>query len=130
MTPKSVLPVHGVEVLSDGQFISPIPAVSTVTSEHAGWDGVAFEYYCNVPGCDIAEHEHPHISSISWSANRCAPSGLPRVDLVPRSTSPARSICFPEGRAIRLPGCVNLRACCWLLIRNIWLNPLRRRRIS
>lgn len=59
MKPKSVLPVHGVEVLSDGRFISPIPAVSTLTSEHAGWDGVAFEYYCNVPGCDIAEHEHP-----------------------------------------------------------------------
>ena len=59
MKPKSVLPVHGVEVLSDGRFISPIPAVSTLTSEHAGWDGVAFEYYCNVPGCDIAEDEHP-----------------------------------------------------------------------
>jgi hypothetical protein len=36
--------IHGVEVLSDGRFISPIPAVSTVTSEHAGWDGVALEY--------------------------------------------------------------------------------------
>ena len=59
MTPKSVVPVHGVEVLSDGRFIRPIPAVSTLTSEHAGWDGVALEYYCNVPGCDIAEHEHP-----------------------------------------------------------------------
>ena len=59
MTPKSVLPVHGVEVLSDGRFISPIPTVSTLTSEHAGWDGVALEYHCNVPGCDIAEHEHP-----------------------------------------------------------------------
>ena len=59
MTPKSVLPVHGVEVLSDGRFIRPIPAVSTLTSEQAGWDGVALEYYCNVPACDIAEHEHP-----------------------------------------------------------------------
>ena len=59
MTLKGVLPVHGVEVLSDGRFISPIPAVSTLTSEHAGWDGVALEYYCDVPGCDIAEHEHP-----------------------------------------------------------------------
>ena len=59
MTPKSVLPVHGVEVLSDGRFIRPIPAGSTLTSEHAGWDGVALEYYCNVPGCEIAEHEHP-----------------------------------------------------------------------
>ena len=56
MTPKSVLPVHGVEVLSDGRFISPIPTVSTLTSEHAGWDGVALEYHCNVPGCYIAEH--------------------------------------------------------------------------
>ena len=59
MKPKSVLPVHGVEVLSDGRFIRPIPAVSTLTSERAGWDGVALEYYCDVPGCDIAEHEHP-----------------------------------------------------------------------
>ena len=59
MKPKSVLPIHGVEVLSDGRFIRPIPAVSTLTSEKAGWDGVAVEYYCNVPGCDIAEHEHP-----------------------------------------------------------------------
>lgn len=59
MTPKTMLPVHRVEVLSDGRFISPIPAVSTLTSGHAGWDGVALEYYCDVPGCDIAEHEHP-----------------------------------------------------------------------
>ena len=59
MTLKRVLPVHGVEVLSDGRFIRPIPAVSTLTSERAGWDGVALEYYRNVPGCDIAEHEHP-----------------------------------------------------------------------
>jgi hypothetical protein len=28
MTLKGVLPVHGVEVLCDGRFISPIPAVS------------------------------------------------------------------------------------------------------
>jgi len=59
MTPKRVLPVHGVEVLSDGRFIRPIPAVLSLTSEQAGWDGVALEHYCNVPGCDIAEHEHP-----------------------------------------------------------------------
>jgi len=59
MTPKSVLPVHGVEVLSDGRFIRPIPAASTLTSEQAGWDGVALESYCKVPGCEIAEHEHP-----------------------------------------------------------------------
>jgi AraC family transcriptional regulator len=59
MKPESVLPVHGVEVLSNGRFISPIPAVSTLSSEHAGWDGVALESYCDVPGCDIAEHEHP-----------------------------------------------------------------------
>jgi hypothetical protein len=59
MTPKSVLPVRGIEVLSDGRFIRPIPAVSTLTSEHAGWDGIALESYYNVPGCDIAEHEHP-----------------------------------------------------------------------
>jgi len=59
MKPKSVLPIHGVEVLSDGRFIRPIPAASTLTSEHAGWDGFAVESYCNVPGCDIAEHEHP-----------------------------------------------------------------------
>jgi AraC family transcriptional regulator len=59
MTPKSVLPVPGVEVLSDGRFIRPIPAVSSLTSEHAKWDGIALESYCNVPGCDIAEHEHP-----------------------------------------------------------------------
>ena len=44
MKPKSVLPVQRVEVLSDGRFISPILAVSTLTSEHAGWDGVALEY--------------------------------------------------------------------------------------
>ena len=59
MTPKSVLPVHGVEVLFDGRLIRPIPAVSSLTSEHAGWDGIALESYCNVPGCEIAEHEHP-----------------------------------------------------------------------
>ena len=59
MTQKSVLPVHGVEVLSDGRFIRPIPAASTLSSERAGWDGFALESYCNVPGCDIAEHEHP-----------------------------------------------------------------------
>src|SRR5215469_8219861 len=59
MTPKSMLPVHGVEVLSDGRLIRPIPAASTLTSEQAGWDGVALESYCNVPGCEIAEHEHP-----------------------------------------------------------------------
>ena len=59
MKPKRVLPVHGVEVLSDGRFIRPIPTASTLTSEHAGWDGVPLEYHCNVPACDIAEHEHP-----------------------------------------------------------------------
>jgi len=59
MTPKSVLPIHRVEVLSDGQLIRPIPAVSSLTSEHAGWDGIAVESYCKVPGCKIAEHEHP-----------------------------------------------------------------------
>ena len=53
-------PSTGLECcLTGGRFINPIPAVSTLTGEHAGWDGVALEYYCNVPGCDIAEHEHP-----------------------------------------------------------------------
>jgi len=59
MKPASTLPVPGVEVLSGGNFISLIPAASTLCSDRAGWDGVALESYCNVPGCDIAEHEHP-----------------------------------------------------------------------
>ena len=73
MTLKRVLPVHGVEVLSDGRFIRPIPAVSTLTSERAGWDGVALEYYRNVPGCDIAEHEHPtHVLNLLIGEPVCA----------------------------------------------------------
>jgi AraC family transcriptional regulator len=59
MKPAKVLPVTGVEVLSGGNFISPIPVASTLRSARAGWDGVALETYCSVPGCDIAEHEHP-----------------------------------------------------------------------
>lgn len=60
MSGDSVLPVPGVEVMRDGRFIRPIPALSTLNSKGSKWWGVALESFCNVPGCNIPEHEHPN----------------------------------------------------------------------
>ena len=55
----SVLPVDGVEVLQNGAFVKPISTLSALDSAESGWEGVALESFDCVPGCTIAEHQHP-----------------------------------------------------------------------
>lgn len=59
MANASVLPVKRIEVIHNGCSVCPIPKVSTLSSEHAGWDGIALESFSDVPGVSIPEHEHP-----------------------------------------------------------------------
>jgi len=54
-----VVPVEAVEVLRGGQIVSPVPALSTLSSRHVGWDGIAMESFNDVPACSVPEHEHP-----------------------------------------------------------------------
>ena len=55
----NLLPVPCVELLADGSFVKPVPGMSTLNSVNSGWAGIGLESYCDVPGCDIAEHVHP-----------------------------------------------------------------------
>lgn len=55
----NLLPVPCVELLGDGTLVKPIPGISTLNSAASGWAGIGLESYCDVPGCDIAEHVHP-----------------------------------------------------------------------
>ena len=54
-----VVPVEAVEVLRSGRIVSPVPTLSTLSSRHAGWDGIAMESFNDVPACSVPEHEHP-----------------------------------------------------------------------
>jgi len=56
---RGLLPLTGVEVLADGASTSLIPGGAILSSDGAGWNGLALESYCSIPGCEIAEHEHP-----------------------------------------------------------------------
>jgi len=59
MRSTGVLPVRAVEVLRSGHALSPIPTISTISSRHVGWNGIALEAFDDVPACTIPEHEHP-----------------------------------------------------------------------
>jgi hypothetical protein len=64
-----VLPVSAVEVLRNGRLVRPIPVLSTLPSEHVGWDGIALEAYSHVPACVIPDHDHPtHFLNLLTSA--------------------------------------------------------------
>jgi len=54
-----VLPITAVEVMRNGQPMRPIPGISTLSSAHAGWHGVAMESFTNVPPVSMPEHDHP-----------------------------------------------------------------------
>jgi AraC family transcriptional regulator len=54
-----VLPVRAVEIMRDGCAMCPFPTVSSLSSQHAGWDGIAMESFTNVPAIAIPDHEHP-----------------------------------------------------------------------
>src|ERR1700691_1986638 len=47
------------EVMRNGCAVCPIPAISSLTSKRAGWDGIALESFSDVPGVSIPDHDHP-----------------------------------------------------------------------
>jgi AraC family transcriptional regulator len=59
MDTSGVLPVKAVEVMHNGCAVCPIPALSSLSSKRAGWDGIALESFSDVPGVSIPDHEHP-----------------------------------------------------------------------
>ena len=56
---SGVLPVKAVEVMHDGCSVCPIPAISSLSSKRAGWNGIALESFSDVPGVSIPDHDHP-----------------------------------------------------------------------
>jgi len=56
---SGVLPVKAVEVMRNGCAVCPIPALSSLSSKRAGWDGIALESFGDVPGVSIPDHGHP-----------------------------------------------------------------------
>ena len=56
---SGVLPVRAVEVMRNGCSICPFPTVSSLCSQHAGWDGIAMESFTDVPAVAIPDHDHP-----------------------------------------------------------------------
>jgi AraC family transcriptional regulator len=56
---SGVLPVKAVEVMRNGCAVCPIPALSSLSSKRAGWDGIALESFSDVPGVSIPDHDHP-----------------------------------------------------------------------
>jgi AraC family transcriptional regulator len=59
MDTSGVLPVKAVEVMRSGCSVCPIPALSSLNSKQAGWDGIALESFSDVPGVSIPDHDHP-----------------------------------------------------------------------
>lgn len=59
MDHAGVLPVKAVEVMHNGCPMCPFPTLSSLSSEHAGWDGIAMESFTDVPAVAIPDHEHP-----------------------------------------------------------------------
>ena len=59
MSKTEIVPVKRVEVLRSGRRERPIPMLPTVSSRHAGWSGITFESFDNIPACTVPEHEHP-----------------------------------------------------------------------
>ena len=59
MDTSGVLPVKSVEVMHNGCAVCPIPALSSLSSKRAGWDGIALESFSDVPGVSIPDHDHP-----------------------------------------------------------------------
>jgi len=59
MDTSGVLPVKAVEVMRSGCAVCPIPALSSLNSKRAGWDGIALESFSDVPGVSIPDHDHP-----------------------------------------------------------------------
>jgi AraC family transcriptional regulator len=59
MDHAGVLPVKAVEIMRDGCAMCPFPTVSSLSSRHAGWDGIAMESFINMPAVAIPDHEHP-----------------------------------------------------------------------
>lgn len=59
MDQAGVLPVKAVEVMHNGCPMCPFPTLSSLSSEHAGWDGIAMESFTDVPPVAIPDHEHP-----------------------------------------------------------------------
>src|SRR5215472_14426017 len=57
---SGIVPVKAVEVLRSGQVMSPVPTLSTLSSRHLGWDGMAMESFDDIPACTVPEHEHPN----------------------------------------------------------------------
>jgi AraC family transcriptional regulator len=59
MASAGVLPVKAVEVMHNGCAMCPFPAISSLSSNHAGWDGIAMESFTDVPAVAIPDHDHP-----------------------------------------------------------------------
>lgn len=59
MDQTGVLPVKAVEIMRNGCPLCPFPTLSTLCSEHVGWDGIAMESFTDVPAVAIPDHEHP-----------------------------------------------------------------------
>ena len=94
----SLLPITGVERLTDGRRVAPFPGVSMLSSTNAGWRGIGLESYCCAPECDIVEHVHPtHFLSlltrgtvqVEWTTEgrtHCALCRPGTINVLPRGT--------------------------------------------
>jgi AraC family transcriptional regulator len=117
----SVLPVKAVEVLRGGCPICPMPVVSTLSSEHVGWNGIGLESFPDIPAVAIPTHEHPtHFLNLlvkgsvraEWTTEgrtKSADNGPGTIYLLPAGTIDRLTWSGPTTRLILImdPGFLN-----------------------
>lgn len=109
---SGVLPVKAVEVMHNGCAVCPIPAVSSLSSKRAGWNGIALESFSDVPGVSIPDHDHPtHFLNLlthgnirtQWTTegkSRSADNGPGTIYLLPAGTRDRLTWSGPTTRII------------------------------
>jgi AraC family transcriptional regulator len=112
MDMSGVLPVKAVEVMRNGCGVCPIPALSSLHSKRAGWDGIALESFSDVPGVSIPDHDHPtHFLNLlthgniraQWTSegkSRSADNGPGTIYLLPAGTRDRLTWSGPTTRII------------------------------
>jgi AraC family transcriptional regulator len=109
---SGVLPVKAVEVMCNGCAVCPIPAISSLSSRGAGWNGIALESFSDVPGVSIPDHDHPtHFLNLlthgnikaQWTTegkSRSADNGPGTIYLLPAGTRDRLTWSGPTTRII------------------------------
>jgi len=112
MDASGVLPVKAVEVMCNGCAVCPIPAISSLSSKRAGWNGIALESFSDVPGVSIPDHDHPtHFLNLlthgnikaQWTTegkSRSADNGPGTIYLLPAGTRDRLTWSGPTTRII------------------------------